>query len=282
MTQLKITEPVVSIEWLSANVDHPDLIILDASLKKPNAEDSKNEYANIRIKNARFFDIENSFSEISGPLPHMMPTPELFSAEAQKLGIKQNSVIVVYDNHGMYSSPRAWWMFRAMGHENVAVLNGGLPSWRKANLACEPARQMPVPHGNFKASYQPALISDLEQVSVAMHDPGTLILDARSEGRFTGSTPEPRAGLRGGHIPNSINLPFEKVVKEGEMLPEDDLKEMFANLHVKNEKLIFTCGSGVTACIIALAAERAGLHQKSIYDGSWSEWGKLPDLPIEC
>lgn len=281
MSNPGIIEPLVSISWLLENLDHPNLIILDSSLDKPKSKQPTTEFSNIRIKNARFFDLKNSFSDSKSELPQMLPSPSNFSIEAQKLGINSNSIIVVYDNLGVYSSPRVWWMFQAMGHKNIAILNGGLPAWKKAMLDCETTTSIPITKGDFKAKYQPQLLSNSEQVSKSIDDTNTLTVDARSSGRFTGKIPEPRKGLRSGHIPNSINLPFEKVLKEGKMRSKKELKAIFDDLKIKEEKLIFSCGSGVTACILALAADIVGLKNISVYDGSWSEWGKFSNLPIK-
>lgn len=275
------TLPIVSVEWLAENLDKPNLIVLNADLapigKAVHIQETK------KIKGAIFFDLDNTFSDTSSTLPHTMPTPEVFTDEVQKLGINQDSIIVVYDNTGVYSSPRAWWLFRAMGHEQVFVLNGGFPAWVQAGFDCEPlTQQADKVRGNFVANCQASLISDSKAVLAAIQDHGYLVIDARSEERFLGKVAEPRAGLRRGHIPQSVNLPFAKVLEGNTLRSTEELKEIFTNLTAnEDEQLIFSCGSGLTACIVALGASIAGHSKLSVYDGSWSEWGLPSDLPVE-
>jgi thiosulfate/3-mercaptopyruvate sulfurtransferase len=233
------------------------------------------------IKGALRFDFDNDIREKKTDLPHMMPTAEFFTDEMQNLGINKDSVIVVYDYVGIYSSPRAWWMFRAMGHGQVAVLDGGLPAWEKAGLPCEAqAKKTAKQRGNFEASPQAGLFCDSTQVLEALSDPRFAVMDVRSEGRFKGLEPEPRAGLRSGHMPNALNLPFANTVQDGFMLSPTKLDTMFSKLVKKQQNLIFSCGSGVTSCVTALAAELAGYSNLSVYDGSWSEWGLPGSLPV--
>jgi thiosulfate/3-mercaptopyruvate sulfurtransferase len=276
------SQPLVSIDWLVANMNHPDLIILEASLPKPGTKQANQDVSQLKIKNARIFDIENTFSDTNSPLPHTMPTPAAFTEEAQKLGINQDSIIVVYDNIGVYSSPRAWWMFRSMGHQAVFVLNGGLPAWKQAGFDCEPLTSpVSIKKGNFIANYQANLISNVADVLEAIQDENKVVIDARAEERFLGEVAEPREGLRRGHIPNSANIPFAKVQNANEMLEKPALEKVFEAVADKEQSLIFSCGSGVTACILALGAEIAGYSNISVYDGSWSEWGIPSDLPVE-
>lgn len=200
----------------------------------------------------------------------------------QKLGIHKNSAIVAYDSAGIFSGPRAWWMFRAMGHTQVAVLDGGLPAWKKAGYLCgTQAETVAKTRGDFISHPQEGLFCDSEQVLAALSDPAFSVVDARSEGRFKGQEPEPRPGLRGGHMPNAINLPYANLVVNGFLLPPESLKTIFAKKFNQNQQLIFSCGSGVTACVDALAAELAGYSKLTVYDGSWSEWS-LPSsgLPV--
>jgi thiosulfate/3-mercaptopyruvate sulfurtransferase len=270
--------PVVTANWLYANLNHPSLIILDASLKKPiKAEAEKEKKV---ISNALYFDLDE-FSDVNSHLPHMMPTDNQFTESAQNLGINTESILVIYDNAGIYSSARVWWIFLAMGFQNVYVLDGGLPEWLNRGYHCLNSYAHPMGKGNFIAQYNHKLFSSQEQVFEATNDKNKLIIDARSADRFFGRVDEPRKGLRKGHIPNSINIPFESILHNNKLLDRIALEEIFEQVDKKNKPLIFSCGSGVTACIDALGATIAGYTNLSVYDGSWSEWGLDSDYPIE-
>ncbi len=283
MSNAKITSSLVSVQWLAEHLNSENIVILDASMKPVTllATDSFKEDTTC-IKGARRFDFDNDIRDKNTDLPHMMPSADFFTEEMQKLGINKDSVIIAYDRVGMFSSPRAWWMFRAMGHTQVAVLDGGLPAWKKAGLETESqSEKIAKQRGDFIAQPQAGLFCDSEHVLDALSDSWFAVIDARSNGRFNGTEPEPRAGLKSGHMPNSINLPYAQVLSDGFMLSTTELDSVFSKLVNKEQNLIFSCGSGVTACITALAAELAGYSNLSVYDGSWSEWG-LPasGLPV--
>ena len=272
--------PLVTVHWLSENLDIPNLIILDASVKN-NVSGLKATFPDLQIKGARHFDMETVFFDKKNPIPNMMPSPEVFTSECQKLGIHKNSIIVVYDNLGIYTSPRAWWMFKAMGHPYISVLDGGLDAWKRAGLPCEETIEKKFKRGDFEAHYQVDLVRDSNYILNNLNSDELKILDARSEQRFKGSIPEPREHMASGHIPNSLNLPYNKVLKNGKMKSKSELKKVFSKFNNEDEELIFSCGSGVTACIILLASELVISNQKSLYDGSWSEWGQLHKFPVE-
>ncbi len=273
-------QPLVSTAWLSENFNDPDLVILDASLES-NVANLEVKYPDLQIKGARFFDFKNVFADKNSPLPNMLPTAVLFEKECRKLGINTTSNIVVYDNVGVYASPRVWWMFKAMGHDSIAVLDGGLTDWKDKNLDCETKEQNKIKGGDFKANYKSELVRNSLQVLENISLKNEIVIDARSKDRFKGLIPETRENLKSGHIPNSINLPFLEVLHQGKFRSKEELHLVFNKLLLKEKDLVFTCGSGVTACILQLAAEIIGLSNTSIYDGSWTDWGQLKGFPIE-
>lgn len=275
MNALKLATALVSTEWLAKNLDHPQLIVLDASMKpvgKAAAVPDPN--ATLQIPHSQVFDFDQKICDRSNPLPHMMPSAVQFESDVCELGVNQDSVIVVYDRVGIYSCPRAYWMFKAMGHDAVAVLDGGLPAWLQEGRRTETvaSRQTPTP-GNFKAQLRPQYFCSADRVEKALKDHTQAVLDARSEGRFYGREPEPRKGLRAGHMPGAVNIPFSKVQKDGHLLPADKLAELFRFKIGDRKTLVTSCGSGVTACVIAFAAQMAGYNDVAVYDGSWCEWG---------
>jgi len=271
MSHLTLTNSLIAPQFLFENLSAENLIILDASMKPVTNIGASAPVTPAYIPRSLRFDFDNDIREKNTSLPHMMPTPEFFTEEMQKMGINKDSAIIAYDNVGLYASPRAWWMFRAMGHDNVAVLNGGLPAWISAGYATTATLSTATQRGTFASHPRPELFVDSQTVTHALSDSAFSVMDARSVGRFTGQEPEPRDGIRGGHMPGAVNLPFENVQVNGVMKSQALLREMFTPY--QNKKLIFSCGTGVTACILTLAAEQAGVKELAVYDGSWTEWG---------
>ncbi len=274
MSLINITKPLVSAHWLHANREASNLIILDATIKKINSH-SNTLGQELSIPETRFFDLKQNFSDQTAEFPNTIPTETQFTEEAQALGVYKNSAIVIYDKMGIYSSPRAWWLFKTMGFNNVAVLDGGLPKWVSKGYNTSPfVEKYNNKVGDFEAKYNPKLIRFFETIKTASTDKSQLIIDARSASRFSGKAKEPRAGLRSGCIPNSINIPYTTLLNGYTLKPIEDLKVIFKDID-KNKPLIFSCGSGITACILALAATELNYNNISVYDGSWTEWGSL-------
>lgn len=270
---ISIEKPLVSVQWLNKNINASNIIILDASIKKVTGDGVEHETG--QIPTALFFDIKNAFSEVSAPFPNTVPSEAQFTQAAQHLGINKDSAIVVYDDKGIYSSARAWYLFKAFGFNNVAVLDGGLPEWEQSGFPVEPKRDLERSSGDFEAIYNPNYFNFFSDIKRISNDSNCLILDARSSKRFEGLVDEPRKGLRSGHIPNSVNLPFANLLDGNCLKTQTELKTIFKELRVSDRSLVFSCGSGITACILALVAEISGYTDLSVYDGSWTEYGSL-------
>lgn len=279
---LTIPGPLIAVDWLREHLDAPNLVLLDASVPPvvPGYRSLNADGVYRAIPGARRFDYDQKICKPNSPLPHMLPGADLFQAEVRALGVNRDSVVVVYDDVGLYASPRAWWMFRAMGHTRVVVLDGGLPAWIAAGLPVADTLATGVAPGNFVAELDPDLFCDFEVVLAALDDSSCQVLDARSAARFHGRAPEPRPGVRSGHMPNAKNLPFPEVLDGGRMKPAPELRALFAPLAKRDQTLITSCGSGLTACILTLAGNVAGYERLSVYDGSWSEWGAPGKLPV--
>ncbi|MEN8194954.1 MAG: 3-mercaptopyruvate sulfurtransferase [Pseudomonadota bacterium] len=276
-------EALVSTEWLAEHLNAPDVRIVDGSWHMPAANrDPRAEYGEQHIPGAVFFDIDD-IADSDSTLPHMLPSPEKFASRVRKLGLGDGNRIVVYDTTGVSAAARVWWMFRVFGHEDIAVLDGGLDKWLAEGRPATAERSMPQER-HFTARTNSFLVRDYDQVLTNCKTGREQFLDSRSVGRFNGTEPEPREGLPSGHAPGTINLPFTRMLDKADktMLPADKIRKAFEDAGVDLDKPMLTsCGSGVTACIVSLGLYLIGKKEVPVFDGSWTEWAGNPDSPIE-
>ncbi|ENK6893218.1 3-mercaptopyruvate sulfurtransferase [Escherichia albertii] len=272
----------VGADWLAEHIDDPEIQIIDARMAPPGQEDRNvaQEYLHGHIPGAVFFDIE-ALSDQTSPLPHMLPRPETFAVAMRELGVNQDKHLIVYDEGNLFSAPRAWWMLRTFGVERVSILGGGLAGWQRDDLLLEEG-PVELPEGEFNATFTPEAVVKVTDVLLASHEKTAQIIDARPAARFNAEVDEPRAGLRRGHIPGALNVPWTELVREGELKTTDELDAIFFSRGVSYDKpIIVSCGSGVTAAVVLLALATLDVPNVKLYDGAWSEWGARTDLPVE-
>ncbi|MCR4458337.1 3-mercaptopyruvate sulfurtransferase [Pseudescherichia sp. L3] len=272
----------VAADWLIEHGDSPDVQIIDARMAPVGQEhrDMRAEYRAGHLPGAVFFDIE-ALSDHTSSLPHMLPRPEAFAVAMRELGISSDKHLVIYDEGNLYSAPRAWWMLKTFGVEQVSILAGGLAGWQRDELPLQQG-DVTLPEAEFEAHFDADRVKRLTDVLLISHEKTAQLVDARPAPRFNAEADEPRPGLKRGHIPGALNVPWGDLVFEGELKTTDELSAVFARQGVDlNKPIVVSCGSGVTAAVVALALETLGVEGVTLYDGSWSEWGARDDLPVE-
>ena len=277
-----ILPPIVDTAWLASQLNAPDLVLFDASAYMPaEGKDGRAEYLTAHIPGARFFDVDD-IADPDTDLPHMVPSQGRFARLVRALGVSNGSRIVCYDQKGLFSAARCWWLFRLFGHDQVAVLDGGLPKWQAEGRPVLAGAEVAASPGDFRPNFRAALLRGLGDMRRNAENPVELVLDARSRERFDGTAPDPRAWLPSGHMPGSVSLPYPDLLNPDKTYKSvESLRALFSAVGVDGQRpVVSSCGSGLTACILSLGLAVAGLPAGAIYDGSWTEWAGQPDVPI--